>query len=117
MRDGHGRRRGRRGGARKRVHGVVGCVRLEGAVMRRVMMAFGLRDYIHRRQSFRAGQQTLIQSAEYIALQLQIECTHNCQQGIRAPLRAFKTFPACKKRNPKKEHTKQDTCNIPGHKN
>ncbi len=70
-------------GARMRVHGVVGCVRLEGAVMmRRVMMAFGLRDYIHRRQSFRAGQQTLIQSAEYIALQLQIECAHNCQQGI-----------------------------------
>lgn len=82
-----------------RVHGVVGCVRLEGAVMmRRVMMAFGLRDYIHRRQSFRAGQQTLIQSAEYIALQLQIECAHNCQQGIHAPLRAFKTFPACKKK-------------------
>lgn len=81
-------------------------------------MAFGLRDYIHRRQSFRTGQQTLIQAAEYIALQLQIECTHNCQLGIRAPLRGFKTFPARKKkRNPKKEHTQQDTCNIPGHKN
>lgn len=75
-------------------------------------MAFGLRDYIHRRQSFRAGQQTLIQSAEYIALQLQIECTHNCQQGIRAPLRAFKTFPACKKKKKGKKKKKSHACML-----
>lgn len=119
VRDGHGGRRGRRRGAGKRVHGVVGGVRFERTVVRRVMVVFGLRDDIHRRQSFSAGQQTLIQAAEYIALQLQIECTHNCQQGILlTPHSRFKTFPEKKKSYQKKrEHTKQDTCNIPGHKN
>jgi hypothetical protein len=57
-----------------------------------MVVALGLRDNIHRGQSFSAGQQTLIQASEYIALQLQIECTHNCQQGILTPLRGLKHF-------------------------
>lgn len=45
-------------------HGMVGHVRLE-------RVTFAVRDNVSSRQSFRAGQQTLIKATEYIALELQ----------------------------------------------
>lgn len=36
-----------------------------------LMVAFGLRYNIHRSQGFGAGQETLIQAPEYVALQKQ----------------------------------------------
>ena len=58
---GHG---GGGGGTWDTAHGMVGHVRLE-------MVTFAVRDNVSSRQSFRAGQQTLIKATEYIALELQ----------------------------------------------
>lgn len=58
---GHGGGGGRAGDTG---HGMVGDVRLE-------WVAFAVRHNVSSRQSFCAGQQTLIKAAEYIALKLQ----------------------------------------------